>query len=541
MPKVDLVLVLSGHICRPQSVDMRPFWKGFIELQRKLPVSRNIRFSAVHSWNPEFADLVKLVYAPDAERHEKQNNFYPEFLHLINPPDYFETDLDRLNSTWKNVTIQTVLGNARSRARAIKLLVELEASQAQVLITRWDLGQTGSSQVNQLVADAALPVEYMYLAYFSEVDEGYADMWILAPMNLAKQFSELDDFVLSSLSGKNDYLNKFCESGWRRSRPKTRCENLIGHGRVRQIRNHLLEFTDYIDKRTKPVGRLNRLVCRIIYPRKHVSNPPALPVENSCVSVASSLHRTFPRFVALNIHALLKYFIIKKGFRPETRFLSQSDFQILEHSGQIINPQPLALIVWSDTSDDTGDDEHALNSLLEASPLPLSVVMQLGDKIRAWTKDDSGNWGCSILNPVAKSSREKLLSGLNFLDNELYGSLPVLILPKAKIYLKCSDWFYLNAILKYTRYHGLDYVGINGDALGKPSLDFPEIYFSRGEDIFSLKRGLGTLRGLYSFVRVAHSDLEVFSKRVNAMQLEFPVVSKSEPLFPVECENYVAS
>lgn len=220
-----------------------------------------------------------------------------------------------------------------------------------------------------------------------------------------------------------------------------------------------------------------------------------------------------------------------KGMREKTRFLSQSDFQIQEQSGQIINPQPLALIVWSDTCDDTGDHDHTINSLLEFSPLPLSVVIQLGDKIRAWTKDNYRNWHCSILKSLTNSSRDKLLSALNFLESELYRSLPVLIVPKTKHYLKCSDWFYLNALLKYMVYRRLDYIGINGDALGKPSLDFPEIYLSRGSDTFSLKQGLGTLSGLKSYIHAADSDLELFSKKVNKMQLEFPVVSKSKALF----------
>ena len=59
MPRDELTLVLSGHLCRPQSADLRPFWRGFIELQRKLPTSRKLGQIVVHSWNPELAGLAR--------------------------------------------------------------------------------------------------------------------------------------------------------------------------------------------------------------------------------------------------------------------------------------------------------------------------------------------------------------------------------------------------------------------------------------------------------------------------------------------------
>ena len=123
-----------------------------------------MRHIAAHSWNPELADLARFVYSPDVECHEQQLSFYPEFITRIDPPDLFEFGLDRLNSTWKNVSLQTVLGNARSRARAVQLLEKLPVSEGQVLMTRWDLGQSGSAYVNQLVADVGLPHEYLYFA-----------------------------------------------------------------------------------------------------------------------------------------------------------------------------------------------------------------------------------------------------------------------------------------------------------------------------------------------------------------------------------------
>ena len=45
MAAANLTLVLSGHLRRPESADLRPFWRGFIELQKKLPAGKSVRRS----------------------------------------------------------------------------------------------------------------------------------------------------------------------------------------------------------------------------------------------------------------------------------------------------------------------------------------------------------------------------------------------------------------------------------------------------------------------------------------------------------------
>jgi hypothetical protein len=64
MATAELTLVLSGHLCRPQSADLRPFWRGFIELQKKLPSGKPVSQIVAHSWNPGLASLAYAAYAP---------------------------------------------------------------------------------------------------------------------------------------------------------------------------------------------------------------------------------------------------------------------------------------------------------------------------------------------------------------------------------------------------------------------------------------------------------------------------------------------
>jgi len=527
MPKDDLTLVLSGHLCRPQTADLRPFWRGFIELQRKLPTSRKVDQIVVHSWNPELAGLARAVYAPNAECHETQPCFYSEFVHRIDPPDRFEVGLDRLNSTWKNVSLQSVLGNARSRAKAVQLMAKLTEQTGQVLVTRWDLGQTGSAQVNQLVADAAMPTSHLYLSYFSEVDEGYADMWLLAPWAIAWRFNDFDAFVLDSLAGKNAYLKEFSEWGWPRARKKTRYEDAISNPvgqRAHALASRLIgAIRSQALGSTLPVRVLRRLTGPI---QRFLERPP-LTAENSCVTGLEAAPRTFPSFMALNIHALLKYFILSEGLREQTRFLTREDFEISMLSGQLINPQPVALLLWG------GDDDgQALSRLVESSPLPLDAVYLLGEgAAHAWTPAPDGTTAMRALAPGAGSDRELLSCALADVANCAGESAPLLIMPTAGAFLNCKDWCYLNALLKYIAWRQQPYVGLNGGQSVKVSMEFPGLSMAKGGGAFSLKMAAGTAGGICRFLDASDLTLNGLSERADRMLLEFPVVVKDGGLF----------
>lgn len=523
----ELTLVISGHLRRPQSADLRPFWQGFIELQRKLPADKAVGTIVVHSWNPELAELARAVYAPQAALHESQPCFHSEFIAQIEPPDRFEQGLDRPRSTWKNVSLQTVLGNARSRARAVQLMNDLPAGEEQVLITRWDLGQTGSAQVNQLVADASLPEEYLYLSYFSEVDEGYADMWVLAPRQLAQRFERFDAFVLDSLAGRNHYLELFSRTGWPRARTKTRYETCLAHPIGQRIFSTALKLVQRLHGRLQGATLPQRVARRLVGPMKRFLEQPPLTAENSCVPDAAGQPRVFPAFMALNIHALLKFFILSEGLRDRTRFLTREDFEIEAQSGQLLNPQPLVLLLW-----DADDDDGALTQALSQSPLPVAVAYRMtGGTLREYVPNEQGAWDVNLLQPTSAAPRDVMACALDAAARCTSSAHPVLVMSTAEEYLGCNDWFYTNALLKWVAWSRTDYVGLEGTPGGRPTLDFPGLELVRAGGVFSLRKGAGTVHGLRAFVDAADADLVDVCARANKMLLEFPAVAGHRSLF----------
>ncbi len=525
MAASELTLVLSGHLRRPQSADLRPFWRGFIELQKKLPAGKPVRQIVAHSWNPDLAPLACAVYAPQAERHEHQACFYPEFMLQVEPPDRFERGVDRLTSTWKNVSIQSVLGNARSRARAVKLMDELPSPQGQVLITRWDLGQTGGAQVNQLVADATLPENYLYLSYFSEVDEGYADVWVLAPWADARRFGRLDAFVIDSLAGRNRYLELFSGGGWPRARIKTRFEAWWSHPVGQRVHSLASKLVQGVQNRARGGGLPQRIVHRLTGPVHRFLSQPPVTAENSCVPGFEARPPVFPAFLALNIHALLKFFILSEGLRDRVRFLTHEDFDLTAQSGQLINPKPVVLLVHD--AEDT-----AMARLLAESPLPLAAIYQMdAGNVRQHVPNGQGGWDVTVLRAAGSAPRDFMTSALDAELSRGTGALPVLVMPTVEQYLGCTDWFYMNALAKYLAWSRTSYVGLVSSRAGKHYLDFPGLQLVRGGGAFSLRMAAGTAEGMRAFLDVADPDLNEVSDRADRMLLEFPVVVKDGGLF----------
>lgn len=524
-----LTLLLSGHVLRPQSADLRPFWRGFIELQKKLPKSKKVTQIATHSWNKEMQSLVEVVYAPQAQKHERQPCFYPDFMMEIEPPNRFEQGIERLNSTWKNVSFQSILGNVRSRMYAIALMDKLPQQSSQVLMTRWDLGQTGSHQVNQLVVDAALPENYLYLAYYSEVDEGYADMWILAPWEDAKCFQNLDKSILQSLKGENDYLDLCLKKGWPRSRVRSFYEDWWTGKWGQYTRKFLREIEKKITKIASGNEFINRVSRRLNRTLSAFLNKPPVTAENSFLEKENSKKIIFPEFLALNIHALLKYFVLSEGLREKVRFLTYQDFSLSTQSGQLIAPKPIVLVLHQ------GFDQILMDKIFLETPLPLQSVYWLDSgRITRCFIDKELNIKISYYS-IPQKDVAKEIQYVCHIEKNMSSKLemPILILPNAEKYIQCKDWFYLNALIKYIYWSQTEYIKFDSEIDGSPHLEFPDLYVIRSQDNFSLFKAIGTLAGITSFVQAivkfSRSD-QVDSSRCR-MSLDFLVVKKTEGLF----------
>lgn len=333
-----LIIAISGQVCRENSANLMNFWRGFINIQKSLSNVDELKIIG-HSWNPEYDEIIKSVYNIDDLISEKQENFFIEYTNHIDSLDVFEKGLVRVNSKWKRVSYQSILGNAKSRAQVMYLLEKINADgYGQVLATRWDQGCSGSENVNIINYDQSLNSNYFYLSYFNEIDEGYADMWFISSLKDAKLFKDYDKYLLESLSGKNNYLDDFTKNGWplslKREKLKFRKEKLILKLVNSLLKIQLPLITNRLNKyKTKTLAKIEM---------------PIITGENySKLEIKSDVR--FPMYQALNNHAILKSFILEKGLRDKTRFLNTYDFEN-KGNGFLINPISFAYVIYSHSS-----------------------------------------------------------------------------------------------------------------------------------------------------------------------------------------------
>ena len=341
-----LILVISGQLVRENSANLMNFWKGFINIQNAIYDIQDVKIVA-HNWNPEYDELVKNIYNVDILESEKQKSFVKEYMPLLDPIDRFEKGLKRSTSTWKRVSAQAILGNATSRTKAVSLLDQLLLKDDdKILVARWDAGCTGSKEVNSIIYDSSLDNNYFYMSYYSEVDEGYADMWFLAPYKHAKKFKEYKKYVLNSLSGKNSYFEDFTKNGWFLAIKKNNRAFVFNQYKKALLKKILNKFPFYRVKKTFPflLNKITGLQQRL----KNIIETPQITGENSLL-INSKTKVKFPNYQALNNHAILKSFIRDVQLREKTRFLDIKDFENLP-KGQMINPVEFCYVIYSHSS-----------------------------------------------------------------------------------------------------------------------------------------------------------------------------------------------
>lgn len=368
-----LIIVISGQIVRENSANLNNFWQGFINIQYSLSNVDDLKIVA-HSWNPEYDELVKNVYNLDELNSEKQENFFVEYIENIEKLDIFEKNFDRSSSKWKNVSYQSILGNAKSRSRAVSLLDNYKNDDFEdVLVTRWDQGCTGSRDVNTIIYDSSLSNKYLYLSYFEGIDEGYPDMWMIGNIEDIILFKEYDKYILTSLSNKNDYIDNFTKNGWPLSIKKRNKKNYTKNFIVNLIDKFKLNKLPLLGKKIKNYqSKLEVLIKK-----------PIITGENYLTSNSKSNIR-FPMHVAMNNHAILKSFIINNKLRSRVRFLKTNDFKNNNY-GQLINPKKFAHAIYSHSSySDCWD--MVLGQSLECLPSNCKQIYLISDESKITKK-----------------------------------------------------------------------------------------------------------------------------------------------------------
>ncbi|MBP01657.1 MAG: hypothetical protein CMM25_02445 [Rhodospirillaceae bacterium] len=167
----------------------------------------------VHSWDLKNEDLVKKVYNITDCVFEKQKDF-SEKLKMCNkdwlldgedaPPGMYAT-----NSIFKTLSVSY----SRMMANQIKCDYE-EANSFKydcVVMARFDLGQRGKQHRQRYYAtninfDASLDMNYVYSAFWDQLNHGFADHWFYSNSENINVVSSLHHNLVEYYQKNGDYV-----------------------------------------------------------------------------------------------------------------------------------------------------------------------------------------------------------------------------------------------------------------------------------------------------------------------------------------------
>jgi len=360
------------------------------------------------------------------------------------------------------------------------------------LLTRWDIGQTGSKFVNRPVIDLSLPNDYVYIADFPQLDEGYADMWVLCSPMDARAFRNYEPFLLESLGNKNGFRQKFCETGWPRSRPISLFERILLSSYADRYYRFLLAIVSSIESLVGS-GRLQRHMSRYRDGLELKYRKPVLKAEGDLVEDTSNL-RTYKSHESINMHAILKFFMLKKFGSERIRMLSGGDFECSNRGVSIINPAEYHLISFDKGivyAGKTGNIAGADRSQW----LPVSVSkVKTFDELRVSIKEITRVFGPEAVIVVSSSERR---------------------------HYSCRDWAYFNALLKYISWSKLGFVALEATSRGLYFAGFPDLHLYRGGLCnISLSNFAGTSGFIDDLFSVSYGSLSCIKSRLDLMKVE---------------------
>lgn len=520
-----LTIVLSGQICRENSANLYVFWQGFINIQNSIKDTNKVQFVG-HSWNPEFDGFVKDVYAPVLYESEVQKSFVKEFMPLISPVNKFESGFNRSKSTWSKIHPNMLFGQVTSKTKSIALLSKLNLdAEEQILSTRWDIGCSGGEEVNNIIFDEALPKNYLYLAYFPYVDEGYADMWFFGPYKHIKIFEEYKKYLEDSLAGKNSYFEDFTQNGWMMTSGKLSKQSSLDVY-LRLFIKKLLSLMPFnFLKRKAPFARgkilgLERRFIKFI-------DKPSITCENSMPLNENVENIIYPVKQSLNLHAILKHFVINKGVREQTRFLDVRDFE-KKHDGIMVNPISFCYVIYSHSSF-SDCWEMAIKQAKENLPTNCKKIYLLseesadtincfadyeGDELVELVKYDEGNAYTDRLRETFEAISDKF-SIVYFVHEDM-----PLIGRVNKVYLNSLLHFLNNSNEFYVKLVDTDYVDTK-----KNHESFPGLVENMGGYSLSVQPAVFKTDYMVSFLSNFHDDIYGFEQRCVDSNFKFSSVS----------------
>lgn len=171
----------------------------------------------VHCWQPEHKKQVYKFYSPVKSIFEEQIDFDKVCNENNINQDYFDHDFPRNKTMYKNANAARILSFYHSRCQSIKIKEEYEKENNfeydWTITTRFDIGQRGGGEVNQLKFNPLLDTDFLYTTHWNQMNVGYGDMWFFGSSKIMNKYSKIYQNALDDFKPNSEY-EKCLTSGW---------------------------------------------------------------------------------------------------------------------------------------------------------------------------------------------------------------------------------------------------------------------------------------------------------------------------------------
>lgn len=167
----------------------------------------------IHSWDVDIKNDIIEIFNPKNCIIEQQNMFIEEIRH------FGQYDIYSRSTSPKQGEIFKTLSFLYSRMKSIELKKEYEIKNSFkydcVLTTRFDVGHQngGRNKTNHLKFDKNLDMEFIYQAYWNQLNAGASDHWFYSNSENIDIVGDLYNKLYEYIKPGSEYDTQ-CKSGW---------------------------------------------------------------------------------------------------------------------------------------------------------------------------------------------------------------------------------------------------------------------------------------------------------------------------------------
>lgn len=209
-------LCLHGYYGTVSTGDFESGFRGYEHLTTNVLSKGNVDVF-IHNWQPEIQRNICKIYQPKSSTFEPQVDFKVVCKDNGIDQSYTDQGFPRSSTMYLNATFERILSFYYSRCQSLKLCFAYQKEHSfeydWVITSRFDIGQRGGGQVNQLKFDPTLDPSFFYTAHWDQINVGYGDMWHYANSTNMQVYSRIYDQALLDFKPQSEY-EKCLVGGW---------------------------------------------------------------------------------------------------------------------------------------------------------------------------------------------------------------------------------------------------------------------------------------------------------------------------------------